>query len=250
MQPVRVIDLGRMGYDEAWALQKRLQADLVARKRRGEAPDHLLLLVEHPPVITLGQSGRRANVLLTDDALAARGIAFRHVDRGGDVTYHGPGQFVAYPILDLERFRPDLHAYLRSLEETVIAACADVGVDAGRYTDAHGKRETGVWVGERGEERKVCAFGIRCTRWVTMHGLALNVNTDLAAFEHIVPCGIGDRGVTSLARELGHAVDEADVRARWLAYFAERFGARLLTGEWDDGESGAQPTDGVAGLGA
>lgn len=227
MQRIRVLPLGRVPYDEAWAAQKRLQAGLIEAKRRGAAPDHLLLLVEHEPVVTLGQSGDRAHVLLDDEALAACGIAFRHIDRGGDVTYHGPGQLVGYPILDLERFRPDLHVYLRTLEDVVIATCADYGVTAGRFVNARGKAETGVWVGPPGAERKVCAFGIRCTRWVTMHGWALNLNTDLSAFDAIVPCGIAERGVTSLARELGHPVDEAEATRRLLGHFSDAFGASL-----------------------
>ena len=226
-ETVRVLPLGRVPYDAAWAAQKRLQAGMVEAKRRGEAPPHLLLLVEHDPVITLGQSGNRKHVLLSDEALAARGIAFRHIDRGGDVTYHGPGQLVGYPILDLERFRPDLHLYLRTLEDVIIATCADYGIEAGRYVNAKGKPETGVWVGPPGQERKICAFGIRCTRWVTLHGWAFNLNTDLSAFNAIVPCGIAERGVTSLARELSHPVDEGEVTSRLLVHFAEAFGARL-----------------------
>jgi len=228
MQTIRVLPLGRVDYDTAWAAQKRIQAEMVAAKRRGDAPDHRILLVEHDPVITLGQSGNRTHVLLSDDELAARGIAFRHIDRGGDVTFHGPGQLVGYPILDLDRFRPDLHHYLRTLEDVVIATCADFGVNAGRYVDAEGKAQTGVWVGAPGEERKICAFGIRCTRWVTMHGWAFNLNTDLSPFEAIVPCGIAERGVTSLARELGHPVDEAAVTTRLLAHVAHQFDARLV----------------------
>ena len=180
--------------------------------------------MEHPPVYTLGKSGDRANLLLSPEALAAHGARFYPIDRGGDITYHGPGQLVAYPLLDLDRFFTDVHRYLRELEEVAIRTCADVGLAAARVPG-----RTGAWVGpdERGPERKVCAMGIRCSRWVTMHGLALNVNTDLRFFDHIIPCGIADRGVTSLAAELGHAVDEADVRARLIHHFAQRFGAAL-----------------------
>ena len=174
-----------------------------ATRRAGQT--HALLLVEHDPVFTLGASGDAAHVLASAEALAARGASLVRTDRGGDVTFHGPGQIVAYPILDLNRLTSpageplrDLHRYLRALEEAVVETCASVGVAAGRVAG-----RTGVWVGPdaRGPERKVCAMGIRCSRWVTMHGLALNVTTDLAWFGLIVPCGIADRGVTSLARE-------------------------------------------------
>ena len=223
-EPVLVLPLGRVGYDAAWALQKRLQARLLAAKRAGERAPHVLLLVEHPPVYTLGQNGDAAHLLQSEADLAARGATFRKIDRGGDVTFHGPGQLVGYPLLDLERFRPDLHVYLRTLEAVVMATCADDGLAVGRVPG-----RTGVWVGpDAVPERKVCAFGIRCTRWVTMHGWALNLNTDLRWFDAIVPCGIADRGVTSLAAERGHPVDEAAVTDRLLGHFAEAFGADLV----------------------
>jgi lipoyl(octanoyl) transferase len=224
-------DLGRVSYGPAWDLQARLQARLVAAKR-GEAPPapHVLLLVEHPPVVTIGKSGDAAHVLFDEAALARRGIELYRVDRGGDVTYHGPGQLVAYPILDLDRFFTDIHRYLRELEEAVIGVCSDLGLAAGRV-----EGRTGVWIGpdDRGPERKVCAMGIRCSRWVTMHGLALNVSTELTHFDVIVPCGIGDRGVTSLARETGRAVGLAEAMERLVGRFAERFGVDVerLAGE-------------------
>lgn len=225
-QPVIVCHLGRIDYLSAWELQKRLQARIIAAKRASphEALPHVMLLVEHPPVYTLGKSGNRANLLLSPDGLAARGAAFYPIDRGGDITYHGPGQLVGYPILDLGRFFTDIHRYLRELEEMTIRTCADYSLEAARVPG-----RTGVWVGPdvRGLERKVCAMGIRCSRWVTMHGFALNLNTDLGFFDHIIPCGIADRSVTSLAAELGHAVDEADVRACLLHHFAQGFDALL-----------------------
>jgi lipoyl(octanoyl) transferase len=218
-----VLPLGRVDYDDAWDLQKRLQQRLIADKR-SDAPEglpHVLLLVEHPHVYTLGKSGDEHHLLLDEDALSRHGATFRRIDRGGDVTYHGPGQLVAYPILDLSRIDQDLHRYLRRLEDAVIATCADYGVAAGPIA-----KRTGVWVGpdSRGDERKVCAMGIRCSRWVTMHGLALNVNTDLAMFGHIVPCGIADRGVTSLARECGRPIDEAECADRLTHHLADAFG--------------------------
>lgn len=211
-----------MAYAPAWDLQKQIQARLIAAKRQAvpEAVPHVVLLVSHPHVYTLGKSGDAANLLLSEDALAARGATFHHVGRGGDITYHGPGQLVGYPILDLDRFFTDLGKYLRLLEETIIRTCADDGIAAGRIPG-----RTGVWVGPdaAGPERKICAMGIRCSRWVTLHGFALNVNTDLTYFNHIVPCGIADRGVTSLAQELGRPVNEAEVRRRWAGHFSTVF---------------------------
>jgi lipoyl(octanoyl) transferase len=218
-----VLPLGRVAYRAAWDLQKRLQARLIADKR-SDAPrglPHLLLLVEHPHVYTLGKSGDAGHLLLGERALAERGATFERIDRGGDITYHGPGQLVAYPILDLSRIGQDLHLYLRRLEDAVIATCSDWGLAAGRVDG-----RTGVWIGPdaRGAERKVCAMGIRCSRWVTMHGLALNVTTDLSMFGHIVPCGIADRGVTSLARELGRPPDPHAVRDALTRHLAQSFG--------------------------
>ena len=221
-QPLTVLSLGRMQYEPAWELQKRLQARLIAAKRTDppEELPHLLLLVEHPPVYTLGKSGDAAHLLLSDDGLAERGATFHRIDRGGDITYHGPGQIVGYPILDLDRFFTDVHRYLRELEETIISTCAEYGVTGRRV-----KGRTGVWVGpdEKGLERKICAMGIRCSRWVTMHGFALNVNTDLSFFSHIVPCGITDRSVTSLSQETGRPIDETEAMDRVVAHFSERF---------------------------
>ena len=224
METILVCPLGRIDYDEAWTLQRRLLDRMVAAKRSGKALPHLLLLVEHPHVFTLGKSGDRRNLLLSEAQLAVRGASFREIERGGDITYHGPGQLVAYPILDLDRFFRDLHRYLRLLEEVVITTCADYDVAGARVAG-----RTGVWVGPdaRGDERKVCAMGIRCSRWVTMHGLALNVNTDLTYFDLIVPCGIEDRGVTSLAAERGRIMDAREVEARLVRHFGAAFGAQM-----------------------
>ncbi|MCH8961785.1 MAG: lipoyl(octanoyl) transferase LipB [Bacteroidetes bacterium] len=167
---------------------------------------------------------------LPEEMLAAHGAQFYHVDRGGDITFHGPGQLVGYPLLDLDRFFTDIHRYLRVLEAILIDTCADYGVQAGRVAG-----RTGVWIGPdaTGPERKICALGIRCSRWVTMHGFAFNLNTDLSFFDHIIPCGITDRGVTSLVREHGRPVDEADVRVRLIRHFAEAFGAQTTYLEHD-----------------
>ncbi len=225
-QEIVVCNLGRIAYDSAWQLQKQIQDRLIRAKRR-QPPlplPHVLLLVEHPPVYTLGKSGDAGNLLLSQKALAARGATFYHIDRGGDITYHGPGQLVGYPILDLNRFFTDIHRYLRELEEVMILTCSDFGIQAGRVDG-----RTGVWIGpdSRGLERKICAMGIRCSRWVTMHGFAFNLNTDLDYFSAIVPCGISDRSVTSLATELNHSIDEAAVRSRVIHHFADRFGANM-----------------------
>lgn len=192
--------LGTMDYEPALALQRSIRDRLIADKRSGapEGRPHVILGVVHPPVYTLGKSGDGANLLASGTDLERIGASAVHIDRGGDVTFHGPGQLVVYPILDLERLFTDLGRYLRTLEDAVIETLAAFSI-AGRRVAGR----TGVWVGpdERGPERKICAMGIHCSRWVTTHGLALNVETDLSYFDHIVPCGIRDRGVTSIRTE-------------------------------------------------
>jgi lipoyl(octanoyl) transferase len=204
--------LGTVPYAEGL----ELQAELVARRQRGEAPDTLLLL-EHLPVITLGRNARREHLLLDEDALRARGIEVHESGRGGDVTYHGPGQIVGYPILDLSPDRQDVHRYVRDLEEVMIRACADFGVATARVAGL-----TGVWAGDE----KVGAIGVRIARWVTSHGFALNVTTDLAPFGLIVPCGIRGHGVTSLERRRGRPVETAPVAEALARHLAEVFGRR------------------------
>jgi lipoyl(octanoyl) transferase len=227
VQPIIACHLGRIGYAEAWELQKQLQARLIAAKR-SEPPvaiPHVLLLVEHPHVFTLGKNGSAANLLLSEAELQEQNASFFHIDRGGDITYHGPGQLVGYPILDLDRFFTDIHRYLRELEESIIRTCAEYGLQAKRIAG-----RTGVWIGpdDTGDERKIAALGIRCSRWVTMHGFAFNINPDLRYFSYIIPCGISDRGVTSLAAESGDAPDLREVAARLLSHFADLFGADLV----------------------
>ena len=194
---VAVRRLGRMRYDAAWELQR----ELVAARQAGAALDTLLLL-EHPPVITIGRSGESAHLLGSQAELERRGVAFVETDRGGDITFHGPGQIVGYAIVDLAARGRDLHRYLRDLEAVLILALAEFGIAAGRVDGL-----TGVWVGDA----KVAAIGIRVSRWVTHHGFALNVDTDLSYFDLIVPCGIADRRVTSMEALLGHAVDRNEV---------------------------------------
>jgi lipoyl(octanoyl) transferase len=221
-----VCHLGRVPYQRAWALQERIQDRLVAAKRASppETVPHVLLLLEHPHVYTLGKSGDADHLLVSEERLEALGASFHRVGRGGDITYHGPGQLVGYPLLDLDRFFTDLGRYLRTLEAVILRACAEYGVTGTRVDG-----RTGVWVGPdaRGPERKICAMGVRCSRWVTMHGFALNVTTDLDYFGHIVPCGIDDRGVTSLAAETDAAVDVEGVRGAVVRHFADQFGAAV-----------------------
>ena len=212
---LHVRHLGRMGYAEATALQE----ELVRRRRLGEIPDTLLLL-EHPHVITLGSGAREDHVLLGPEELRARGVELVETGRGGDVTYHGPGQLVGYAILDLKPDRKDLHRYLRDLEEVLVEALGALGVAAGVEEGL-----TGVWT----TGGKVAAIGVRVSSgWITSHGFALNVTTDLDHFGAIVPCGIPDRPVTSLARELGSPPDPEEVRGRVVEAFARRFEAELV----------------------
>jgi lipoyl(octanoyl) transferase len=230
MEKVIFEDLGRMAYQQAWDYQESLLKENVrlkteARAGNGKAAtEHRLLFVEHPPVYTLGKSGHMENVLLDDAAMEEKGASFFRTNRGGDITFHGPGQLVGYPILDLERFRTDLGWYLRSLEEVGIRVLGDYGIVGDRSPG-----ETGIWIdpGVRGRERKICAMGVRCSRWITMHGFALNVNTDLSWFGNIVPCGIAEKQVTSLERELGRLIDVEEVKTYWKARFEEVFDARL-----------------------
>jgi lipoyl(octanoyl) transferase len=214
-----VRNLGTLDYQSALDLQR----ELVEQRKRGEIPDQLLLL-EHPDVITLGVKNRsdRSNVLESDAALAAKGIALFETGRGGDVTYHGPGQLVGYPIIDLKPDRCDVHRYVRDLEEVLIRAVSDFGIDAGRVAGL-----TGIWVGAQGSTGKLAAIGVRISRWVTSHGFALNVATDLSRFGLIVPCGIADKGVTSMEALLGRRVPMDEVRAAVTSRFGEIFGRSI-----------------------
>jgi lipoyl(octanoyl) transferase len=181
---------------------------------------HYFLLCEHPPVYTIGKSGHEKNILISETEMSARGIQFFRTNRGGDITFHGPQQLVGYPILDLEKFYTDIGRYLRTLEEIIMMTLADYGVKGERS-----KGETGVWIdpGVAGKERKICAMGVRCSRWVTMHGFALNVNTDLGYFDNIIPCGIENKTVTSLEKELGHPVDMNLLKEKLLVNFSRVF---------------------------
>ncbi len=213
--------LGTMDYAEAHRLQKELQAKRIS----GEIDDTVLLL-EHPPVLTMGRSAKEQHILAAPEVLAARGISVHEVGRGGDVTYHGPGQLVAYPIIDLKPDRRDVRKYMWSLEETMIRTCADLGLAATRVEGLNG-----AWIGNR----KVGAVGVRISRWVTMHGLALNANIDLMHFELIVPCGIQDKTVTSLSAELGRTVSAADLIDPLARHLADLFDTTV---EWQDAVPG------------
>lgn len=210
--------LGRVGYEEGLALQ----AQLVEERRSGAVGDTVLLL-EHPPVITLGVKTRQGpkHIIASEPELAREGVAVHETGRGGDVTYHGPGQLVAYPILDLRPDRCDVHRYVRDLEEVLIRTIAEFGVVGVRVQGL-----SGVWIGEAGRERKIAAIGVRISRWITSHGFALNVSTNLKHFRLIVPCGIADRGVTSLEQELGRVVPMADVEAAAARAFEATFEGR------------------------
>jgi lipoyl(octanoyl) transferase len=257
MQKVLFRDLGKMEYRQAWDYQEELlrenvrikslqrkQADSLTAAFPGRgtpddlhdpipAPDrqvdlstsHYLLFVEHPAVYTLGKSGNIENILIGEEEMKKGGTQFFHTNRGGDITFHGPGQLVGYPVLDLEKFYTDIGWYLRSLEEAVILMLAEYGIRGERSPG-----ETGVWIepGGKSRARKICAIGVRCSRWVTMHGFAFNVNTDLSYFGNIVPCGIQDKQVTSLEKELGHPVPLQEVKDRLKSRFAEVFGVELV----------------------
>ncbi|AUD07340.1 lipoyl(octanoyl) transferase LipB [Spirosoma pollinicola] len=237
---VEVRQLGLIGYQEAWDEQERLFASIVNQKLQNRASPNdkqqpttnYLLFCEHPPVYTLGTSGHAENLLIDEARLATEfGATFFKIRRGGDITYHGPGQLVGYPILDLDNFFTDIHRYMRLLEESIIMTLADYGLQAGRIEGVGSERLTGVWLDATGSNpRKICAMGVKASRWVTMHGFALNVNTDLSYFNHIVPCGITDKAVTSLAVELGHEVSLDDVSNKVQRHLFDLFDMELVTG--------------------
>lgn len=204
----RITDWNLIPYPQAWQQQTEWFDALTQHKLKGEVYENRIIFCEHPHVYTLGRSGKDSNLLIGEERLRELGATYFHIDRGGDVTYHGPGQLVCYPILNLEEFGLGLKEYVHLLEEAVIRVCARYGVSAARLEKA-----TGVWLeGETPRARKICAIGVRSSHYVTMHGLALNVNTDLRYFSYIHPCGFVDKGVTSLEKELGEKVDMAEVK--------------------------------------
>ena len=240
MEEIFFRDLGLIHYKSAWDIQENLlKENLEAKAIRkahvseGEPPEshikipstkHHLLFCEHHPVYTLGKSGHQENILISDDDLTAQGIEYFKTNRGGDITFHGLQQVVGYPIIDLEKFYTDIGKYLRSLEQVIILTLADYGIKGARSSG-----ETGVWIepGVPGRERKICAMGVRCSRWITMHGWALNVNTDLSYFDNIIPCGIKGKEVTSMKKELGHEVNFEEVKENLKEKFAIVFNSIL-----------------------
>lgn len=248
MKGVLYKDLGRMGYSECWDLQRSLFDRALNAKRNGGAKEEdeeaaqsaasvaedkandlgayeagWLLLVEHNPVYTLGKSGKSENMLVSEAYLRSIGAEFFHIDRGGDITFHGPGQVVGYPILDLEQVGIGLREYIDSIEGAVIDLCAEYGIVAGRVEGA-----SGVWLdGGTSRARKICAIGVKSSRYVTMHGFALNVNTDLRYFNHINPCGFADRGVTSLQKELGREVSMEEVKEKVINHLSEKLNVKI-----------------------
>ncbi|HJU45690.1 MAG TPA: lipoyl(octanoyl) transferase LipB [Chitinophagaceae bacterium] len=238
MQEVLFQDLGNMDYQSAWDYQEKLlQENLRLKSARNHqlqgmvhgdnayagqdlSTTHYLLFVEHPPVYTLGKSGHEENILISQQEMKEKGMSFYRTNRGGDITFHGPEQIVGYPIFDLERFYTDIGKYLRNLEEVIILTMTEYGLKGERSAG-----ETGVWLdaGIKGKERKICAMGVRCSRWVTMHGFALNVNTDLSYFGNIIPCGIQDKQVTSLEKELKRKVPLSEVKEKLKRNFEKVF---------------------------
>ncbi len=235
---VAVQNWGLIDYKEAWDKQQALfdgtvKQKMILREKALAATGgddieditpNYLIFCQHPHVYTLGNSGHPENLLLDDASLKAKDATYYKINRGGDITYHGPGQIVCYPILDLDNFFTDIHLYLRKLEEAVILTLADYGLTAGRYTGY-----TGVWFdADNARARKICAMGVRCSRWVTMHGLALNVNADLNYFKNIVPCGIDDKAVTTMQNELGKVVDVDEVQTKLQQHIAEQFDMEIV----------------------
>ncbi len=226
-------DLGLIDYSEAWDLQRHIFQATIDRKIANRSlsedqqtltEDHLLFC-EHPHVYTLGKSGKESHLLLNEEGLKEKGVQFFPIDRGGDITYHGPGQIVGYPIFDLNHHFTDIHRFLRTLEEAVIGTLEAYQIKAGRIEGS-----TGVWLDwtDPIKARKICAFGIRASRWVTMHGFAFNVNTDLSYFENIIPCGIVDKGVTCMAKELGGLLDIEEVKRRLKLELADLFDVQMI----------------------
>lgn len=234
MRNVIFQDLGLIDYKEAWDDQEKKFNELVDRKMRNrEAPvkektEHYLLFCEHPHVYTLGKSGAESNLLLDEKGLQDHEAVFYKINRGGDITYHGPGQLVAYPIFDLDDFFTDIHKYLRYLEEAVILTLDEYGIKGERYPGY-----TGVWIDPADplKARKICAMGVKCSRWVTMHGIGFNINTDLNYFNHIVPCGIDDKQVTSMKKELGREVDMEELKQKLKTNLANIFDFEFVVKE-------------------
>ena len=235
MQNKKIIfrDLGLIDYKVCWDYQEKLFNEIIQQKisnrylpEEKQIPtNNFLLFVEHPHVYTLGKSGDESNLLLNEKQLEEKNSSFYKINRGGDITYHGPGQIVAYPIIDLDNFFTDIHKYLRLLEETIIVTLKEYGIEGNRS-----KGETGVWLESENKlrARKICAMGVRCSRWVTMHGWGFNVNADLNYFNNIIPCGINDKAVTSLNKELGQEINIPEIKEKLIINFAKLFEAEII----------------------
>ena len=229
---VQFVDLNLVPYQEAWDMQESLMSEIsgikLANRDRPQneisiTPNYLLFC-QHPHVYTLGKSGDASHLLMREEFLHTINATFFKTNRGGDITYHGPGQLVGYPIFDLENFYTDIHLYLRMLEEAIILTCQDFGLIAGRINGL-----TGVWINHESDQaRKICAFGVKASRWISMHGFAFNVNSDLSYFSHIVPCGISEKGITSLSHELGVDVNEIEVKEVVLGHLSDLFGFEII----------------------
>ena len=224
-----VKDLGVLSYEDSWEHQKTIFDNIISQKiknrtlKKKNKTDNYLLIVEHKPIFTIGKSGDTSNLLLDTEQLKSKNIQFKKINRGGDITFHGSGQVVGYPILDLDNFFTDIGQYLRTLEEVIISSIGFFGLKGYRING-----ETGVWVKDKlNSDKKICAFGIKASRWVTMHGFALNVNTDLKYFDYIVPCGISDKGVTSLEETLNKTITTRMVKQKIYENFARLFNAEL-----------------------
>ncbi len=226
-------DLGLIDYKQAWDYQEKLFNEIIELKiknrklppNRQKQTKNYLLLCEHPHVFTLGKSGSESNLLINEEQFLNTGITYYKINRGGDITYHGPGQIVGYPILNLDDFYTDIHRYIYELEESVIRTIADYGISGGRIEGS-----TGVWLDNENplKARKICAIGVRTSRWVTMHGFAFNVNTELDYFKKIIPCGIADKEVTSVEKELGKKIDIVQVKRKLIKHIADIFGMELI----------------------
>ncbi len=234
MQEVDFIDLGLIDYKKAWDFQEELFQGIIDVKRANRKLDSSdatlrktrskLIFCEHPHVFTLGKSGQQNHLLINEQQLTTKGARFYKINRGGDITYHGPGQLVGYPIFDLDNFFTDIHKYLRFLEEAVILTIKEYGLSGGRINGS-----TGVWLDwDNPKARKICALGVRSSRWVTMHGFAFNVNSDLDYFSNIIPCGISDKAVTSLEKELGKPLEMKEVQEKVKAHLSQLFGMQLI----------------------
>ena len=225
---VQYIDLGLIDYKEAWDFQEgyfKKIIDIKINNRNNQTEEttpNYLIFCQHPHVFTLGKSGKMENLLVDEHGLDEKEATFYKINRGGDITYHGPGQLVVYPILDLDNFFTDIHKYMRFLEEAVIKTCAEYGIEAGRIDGL-----TGVWIND-GSPRKLCAMGVKSSRWVTMHGLALNVNTDLSYFGNIVPCGIDDKAVSSIQKELNREIAMTEVAEKLKSHLGELFEMEII----------------------